>query len=216
MADEEQKPSNTVGTAEAKPAEEKPTGEVDTTVDKPEDGDNVLKPPADNEPEIPVRTSAKSFIDARRSKRLGKIEKPAGEGAVDGDEVDPDDRQVIEQVVDEKLDPLVKAQREQADENELRQVITDHPEFKPYEKLIRKNMVIHTTMPILQLAYAVVGEKLVALGTKKKTEADEEAKEQNLGASTTRKEPDKLPDFLKMSRADFQKYLRQAKGQQVQ
>lgn len=207
----------TGGEGEPKPTEANATGGSQETIEKKEGGDNTPLPPKDgDEPAIPVRQSAQDFIHKRRSDRLAKIEKDKKDTGDEDGEIDPEDRQTIEEVVAEQVSPLVKAQRETADENELRQVLTDHPEFKPFEKAIRKNMTVHTTMPILQLAYAVAGEKLVQIGGKKKADADKDAKDQNLGASTARTEPTgKEPDYSKMSREEFQKHLRKAKGQQI-
>ena len=220
MAEDQNPTSGAEETTEA--TEQTTTGGSQDTVENPEGGDNTQQPQvSDDEPAIPVRKSAKDYINERRSNRLGKVEKtPATAPATDDndddeEELTPTGRKAIDEAVDEKVSPLIKAQREQADEIELRDVLTTHPEFKPYEKLIRKNMAVHTTLPILQLAYAVAGDRLLQLGGKKKAEADQEAKTQNLGASTQKQEPAKDPDYSKMSREDFNKVRNRALGRDM-
>lgn len=202
-------------------AEETPTatttGDKATTVENKEGGDNTQKT-QDGGAEIPVRRSARDYINERRSARLAKQEATKTPTLLDDDEdedeLEPTARKSIAREVSEQVSPLVKAQQDAADEAELRQVLTDHPDFKPFETAIRKNMVVHTSMPVLQLAYAVAGDKLMALGAAQKAKADKDARENNLGASTSRRTPsDGEPDYANMSKEEFEKELAKAKGQ---
>lgn len=177
----------------------------------------AAKPP---EPDFtpPVRRSAKDFIIARKEKQLEKARaatgKDGGDNGNDGgdDTVAKEDKEIIDGRIAEHLQPFEKQLKDNADEQELKDLFVAHPEAKDLEAGIRKYMEHEAYKGVsLEMIYFGLAAKLGKLGpvaAAAKAAADAEAAADVLGGSPRRPQENdgQLPDFSKMSNAEFEKW----------
>lgn len=169
------------------------SGESDTKNkddDKGEDegGDDSKKDDFDDEatPVIPVRKSVAQHIIARKNEKIKKLESKAkadDDGGADDDAGDDDSnlsddaRNEISTEVEKRIKPLQDAIISKADEDELKDLFSEDPNAKKYEKHIKAYMQhesykgVSPTVIYHHLAF----NASKALGAKEKKVADKEA-----------------------------------------
>jgi len=146
---------------------------------EPADGGEGEEPP---EPEkdldlasIPVRQSAAQNIIARKNKQIAKLKSKAEKEEIEEPEADGETD--IEEVINQKLTPVVETLTKQIDEGELRDFFQEEPEAKKYEKRMRVYLShpaykgVHPSVVYHHLAFG--GSQAAAV--KKKAAADLEA-----------------------------------------
>jgi len=155
------------------------------------------------EGEISVtRKSAKEHIIERKEKKIEKLKKKKeGEGDDDeGEELSPEGKMAVGKEVSKQIQPLLKATRQAADEQELTDVLAKYPEAKEMEKELRKymNKPALKTASVEFIFWGLAAKKRELEGKKKK--ADEEAKTSETGGHETRKlDEGDIPDITKLS-----------------
>lgn len=178
--------------------------------DKPEGGEGGEgkggKKPAEadkgsqgkDEPEVRQRKTVKDFIIERKERKIAKLEgktkgeEGSGEGdegdGNDDDEISPEDRKVIAQVVTPMLKPLLEKSLQAEDEAEVQDFLKANPDFKPYEAKARvwMNHPSRRNLPIKSIFYEVAGDDLLKIGAKRGKEADDEAKRAGAGGGNAK------------------------------
>ena len=174
--------------------------------DKEEDDDPVIADPT------PRRSAATHIIERQKEKIKKLEEKPEEDEAAR--EVTTSGQKAIDESVKRQLDPLNTRLRQTSDEQELREILSNKESFPFAKKLeagIRKYMAHPQYEGVsVEFIYAgLVTKSGLIQKEAAKQKADDETEEMNLGGSNTRRPKDeKLPDFSKMSAAEFDEYER--------
>ncbi len=176
-------------------------GEGDADADEGEKGDKKPKKPEDSkedddkEPPVRKRLSVQDHIIGRQHKKLERQRakqqtiEDAGDEDADADaEIDVKDEILIRKVVEPMLAPLVKDKVAAEDDQEVKDFLKDHPDFKPYEAKVRKFMAhpSRQNLPIKSIFYEVAGDDLMKLGAKRKEKADDKARHTQSGGGSNR------------------------------
>ncbi len=159
-----------------------------------------------------VRKSKKDYIIERLQKKANK--KTSEE---DDDEINPNDRKLVEDVVEEKIgntiEELKKITLEQEEEKErvqeeaeVEKFCTENEKFAPYKSKILKFWRHETRrhLPLKTIAYEVAGDDLIMIGAKQQREADKAAKSTSTGSDSKLATIDKT--VAEMSDAEFEEY----------
>lgn len=159
------------------------------------------------EEEAPVRRSAalKNEDFARiRIATKGKKETKEDEDDV---ELTPKARSAIRQ----ELSPVIDTLKKQADDLELREYLSEHPEKKKFEKAIRNRMEKWSTTPVSEIGKTVGDNEVIEDRNAKREQAREKAQGKKLSGSSSRAQETKLP-----TEADHKEiYARMKKGEQL-
>jgi len=104
------------------------------------------------------------------------------------DEIDPRDKEVVKEIVQDAIKPLVERQMKEEDEKELNGFLSENPDFKPFEKKIRRFMAhpSRAHLPIKTIAYEVAGDKLLSIGARRAREADADGQQTEGAGSSSR------------------------------
>lgn len=200
-------------TSEEKPKEEEPKGESDKG--NPEDeGDKEDKGDSEDKNTPPTRKKSKKdhILD-----RFAKREEKRKSETENDDEINPNDRKLVEDVVEEKFGDTVEElktltlEREEEkdklqDEAELNEFCSEHKEFAPYKEKIAKFWKDDSRkhLPLKAVAYEVAGDDLIMLGARKQKDADKKASFTTTGSDSKEETVEKT--VLEMTDAEFEKY----------
>jgi hypothetical protein len=199
-------------------------GGSDNDQDKNEDGDDAdkgqdndkskKKEDSDDDKEPPVRKSPSDFYKARQARKAAKENQSTSkknnddEDNKDGDDdIAPEDEEIINKVVDKKLQPLIDQATTAADAQEAKDFFSESPEFKPFKAKIMK-WWSHPTrrhLPLSTVALEAVGYKnLIKIGAQRHQDADDKAKKLNSGGGNSPKGTGGKKSFADMTDAEFQ------------
>jgi len=170
----------------------------------------------DKEPAVRARKTAKDFIIERQARKIEKLKKEEGSGKSDEEnegedesdgDVDPEDEKVIAKVASKILAPIFEERIQAEDKAEVQEFISAHPEFKPYEARVMRDMKhpSRRAVPIEDLFYAAAGPDLIKIGAKKAKEAEDEAARSGTGGGSARSDEGQTPDWANMGKEDFEK-----------
>ena len=170
----------------------------DSDDDEEDNSDSDLGDDTD-EPEIPVRRSAASHIIKRKNETIKKLRrkddvdddsnKPSDE--LDEDDDDFEEKQTegdVAKEVKKQIDPIVKNFASQADEEELKDLLSSEPTSKKYEKRIRAYMKhpSWSQVPPMAIYQHLAFGDAQAIGAHKKKVADTEAGHTKSGGRSVR------------------------------
>ncbi len=174
-------------------------------------------------PEIPVRKSNAQFIIERKNKKIKKLESKADDGADDDKGDTPEDEEddsglsedaskAIAKEVETKIKPLQDILVSKANEEELKDLFTSTPEAKKYENHIKAYLQhdAYKNVPPDVIYHHLAFNQALAIGAKKKTVADKEAKQSKNGGrglppKNTVGDLPSAEDIAEMSEEDFAK-----------
>jgi len=121
---------------------------------------------------------------AKADKSANKSGKSADNDADDeGDDGKGGKQNDVAKEVSKQLAPFLKQQQEQEINGEIQEFLGSNPDFKPFEAKVRK-WAMHPSrqnVPVKSIFYEVAGDKLLALGAKRKAAADAKAKKTRTG-----------------------------------
>jgi hypothetical protein len=194
-----------------------------------EDGAEGEENQGDDDEEPPVRKkTAKDYIIERKNKKIEKLKNKKDDGEEDDgdsdedDDVSPEDEKVVDKIIQKKygdkfakLDQANKAAEEAKDQGELKQFLTDNPNFKPFEKKIWKHWQhpSRNHLPLSDVVYAVAGPQLLKLGAKLGAQADNKARKTSSGGNSARNAGGKI-DYSSMTDAEFDAHVEKVKQRQ--
>lgn len=205
--DEEEKTSEKL---ESKESEEKESEEESEKTKELSEEEELEKEP-EKEPEEPKKRFPKKE-QTTEDKKLGyefrQWKKRKLEGTLDEEEFEEEEKPVTRKELDELLE---KKDRETASERMVQEFLSENPDFRKYEKTIRKyvNDPDYSNVPIGFIASGIVGENLddeANLRADLKRKADEESEKTKSGGSTKRGVPGKKKSIWDMSKDEFEEY----------
>lgn len=122
-----------------------------------------------------------------RSSGSESAKKVAKTGEED-DDILPEDRKVIDKVVNEALNPILRQVQEQRDQVELANFLSANSEYGKYRSKIEVYMKhpAYQNIPIKNIAMIVAGNDLQKIGAQKEREAQAAANATKGGGSTAR------------------------------
>lgn len=139
---------------------------------------------------------------------LGTTSEDTTEDTTD-DELNPDDAKLIKKTIQKEIAPIQDTLQKQAIEGELQAVLTQNPEYKDYEKEIRKYVThpnrlkfIKQGLPVKTVVAEAIEPHLQEIGAKKKEIADAKAAATSNGTNAAAPAETQAPDFGKMSNKD--------------
>jgi hypothetical protein len=192
---------------ESEEVEKKETEETEEEVEKtiPQKEEDE-----DDEPKKRFPVKEQTAEEKRLAYKLRQAEKLLREKAPDEDVdlEDEDEKPVTRKELNELLE---KKDKESASEKMLQEFLSDNPDFKKYEKKIRKhvNDPDYANVPIGFIASGIVGENLDAEANERaeaKTKADAEAAKTKSGGSVRRGIPGKKKNVWDMSKEEFEEH----------
>lgn len=157
--------------------------------------------------DAPVRRSSalknEDFARIRVASK-GKKEKTESE---DDDEVEltPKARAAIRS----ELSPVIETLKKQADDLELREYLSSHPEKAKFEKAIRNRMEKWPSTPVSEIGKTVGSEEVIEDRNEKREQAKEKASGKRLGGTSNRAQEAKLP--TEADHAEIYKQMKQGK-----
>lgn len=161
----------------------------------------------DDDAPAPVRKSAAYFVGKRQGIKEGR-EKAKNEDVKEDDvELTSQAREAIRK----ELEPIVAGMKESADDIEVREYLSGHPEHAKYEKAIRRRMDAWKEVPVSEIAKTVAFGEEAPKRAEKKQEAEARAKGRNLGGSSGRAEEATLP----AAKDHAEIYKRMQRGEQL-
>lgn len=140
-------------------------------------------------PPVRKQLTPKDYIIQRKQKKIEKLEGvKGGDEGVEDDGILPEDEAIIDKVVSKRIAPLVKQTVDIADEREIKDFLSDNPEFKPFEAKARRWIKDPSRqhLPVSTVFYEVAGKKLFKIGAERQKKADEEAANTQTGGGSTR------------------------------
>lgn len=173
---------NTNTTSESEDASKDTSEETKGNEPKETKEEPKEEPKEEEKDEPKIRKSKKDYIIERLRNKANK------QKSDEDDEVNPRDKKLVEDVVDEKigskLEELEKIAIEKEEERELLQdmkeldeFISKNEQFKPYQDKILKwwQHPTRKNLPLKAVAYEVAGDDLIALGAERERKASKEA-----------------------------------------
>jgi hypothetical protein len=187
-----------------------------TTTDQQDAGDVAPStdvqdnlPPADDneEPITRERLSKRDYIIGRQKAKLAKEQAKATEirdEDIDYDNVTPEDEALISKVVAKRFAPIIEKSLAAEDDMEINQFLTENPDFKEFEAKARRYMQHESRrhLPIKSIFYEIAGDKLMKIGAERAKQADQRAKESQVGGGSTRTDIGK-PDVWSLTPEQF-------------
>lgn len=142
-----------------------------------------------------------------------------GNNNADDDDIDEDDEKAIKKVVSKELQSVTKELNDFKEERfkatvdkDLNKILTDNPEYKPYEARIRRFVnhenrigLIKRGLPVNTVVLEAVAPYLQKIGAQKAKVADEKAKNLKTEGQQKGGTPTAKPDFKNMSVAEIEK-----------
>lgn len=143
----------------------------------------------DEDKEPPTRKRPIDFIKQRienRKAKQGGDNKSKSDGKTEDnedDDIDPADEKTVGKIVESYLKPIAEKEAQAQDNQEIKDFLTENPDFKPYEAKARKYMShpSRKDVPIKEIFYGVAGADLLKIGAKRAKIADNEAKKTKSG-----------------------------------
>lgn len=185
-------------TATGTESEEQGTSDTDDeSINKQDDEDNDEDNKSESEPAPIVDEEPKTrkrnidFIKERQQKKADKVRDIKDDFLDDEDEdedyMDPDEKKAIARHVNRILDPILKKQMQDEDNQEIDSFIKQNPDFSPYIDKVKKfsQHESRKNLPIQSLFYEVAGPDLLRLGAKRAKKAGDEAKDSTAGGGTS-------------------------------
>jgi hypothetical protein len=199
-----EEPSGTGGDAAAAGA----AGEGDQGTDQQGDAAEGQQP-KQNIPEEPPERKA-FFIGMRKGKQQARQQQgDAQQGGNDPyAEYDPNDLEVVDQRVQEHIQPYAEQLQQQQVERDVEDFVQQNPEFQPYKDTVR-NWAMHESrknLPVSSIFYEVAGQDLLNIGAQRARSSD--AQKMETGGSSghsTRNEP-AAKNPSEMTSAEFEQY----------
>lgn len=193
--------------------EEKPS-EEEGGENPPEKGEKEEKKEEEEIDEEPKKRFPKEKEDSRLGYRYRQLEKENKRlrelsGGADTDNEDDEDSKPITRR--ELKDMLDQNKKELSSETMLQQFLSENPDYRKYEKTMRKyvNDADYSNIPIGFIASGIAGEHLDEEADKRanlKREADNEANRTKSPGSTKRSVPGKKGSVWDMSKEDFEEH----------
>lgn len=133
------------------------------------------------------------------------------------EEAAPEDQAIISKEVSRQTEPLVKKLQRQADENEVRTFIVDHPEYKKYQQEIfaYRTHEAYARVPVEKIAAMVAADELMKIGADKVRAANLKSKGSGGGGNGNRKEPGEGKDWSKASDREVLEHAQEISHQQT-
>lgn len=172
-------------------------------------------------PEIPVRNSAIQHILARKDKKIAKLKSKVDDDGGDGDDDGSDDdsplnddaQEAINKQVSKAVAPLIDKIASEADEKELKDLVSAEPDAAKYLNHIKayRGHEAYKAVPASVIYHHLAFKKAAQIGAKKKEAADLEAGQSKGGGRNTTVDTTNSGDFpspqeiSEMSEADFAK-----------
>jgi hypothetical protein len=190
----------------------------DKNVQPPKDGTPPTDPPA-TPPADPPKDGAPTVKDDDVPPVSTPPTPPADPSGDDGKKDDPPSDDAIRKVVKSEMAPVADSLHTQRIENEIQKILTENPEYKPYEKRIR-NFVTHENrkglikqgLPVQAVVVEAVAPYMQEIGAARAKAADEKAdKTKSAGSSTTPTETPEV-DLSKMKNVDVTNMSEQIKS----
>lgn len=191
--------------------ESKESEEVEKSEETEEEVEKTIpQKEEDDEPKKRFPVKEQTAEEKRLAYKLRQAEKLLREKASDED-VDLEDEEEKPVTRKELNELLERKDRESASEKMLQEFLTDNPDFKKYEKKIRKhvNDPDYANVPIGFIASGIVGENLDAEANERaeaKRKADTEAAKTKSGGSVRRGIPGKKKSVWDMSKEEFEEH----------
>ncbi len=164
------------------------------------------------EPEVRKRDK-KDFIIERLQKKKeklqSKVKEDEGEEEEDEDLKDykPEDVSAVEKIIDKKLGPISQKVNAEEGRAEVNDFLEAKPDYKPYKSKMLKYRLhpAYEQVPIENIASIVAGNDLQKLGAQKAAEAEEEAKQAQMGGGSARGKTGEKKGVWDMSSEEFGK-----------
>ncbi len=180
----------------------------------------------DDGQEPAVRKKSKSNIDYilnRKNKKIEKLKEESNkkkeseeEGDDNEDDVDPEDREVVSKIIKDEiapvLNPLLEERAKAEDDLEVNNFLNEFPQFKPFEARARRFMQhpSRKNLPIATIFMEAAGpENVLKIGAKMKNQADEKAKEGQMGGGNSKPSGEKK--VSEMSNEEFAEHVKKVK-----
>ena len=220
MPEEEKDVEGKTTETESEETEEKESEETEKTKEQPSEEKEEEKEPEEDEDEEPKKRFPTKQTNEERAteyqlrkdrewkdmkERLKRLElKDSNDDFSDEEDDKPVSRRELEEILGRK-------DRETASERMLDEFLSENPDYKKYEKKIRKyvNDPDYANVPIGFIAAGIVGENIDDEANERaelKRKADEEAAKTKTGGSTKRGIPGKKKSVWDMSKEEFEQY----------
>lgn len=161
----------------------------------------------DEEPVVRERLSKRDYIIGRQKAKLAKEQAKATEirdEDIDYNNVTPEDEALISKVVAKRFAPIIEKSLAAEDEVEIKEFLTNNPDFAPFEAKARKFMQHESRrhLPIKTIFYEVAGDHLLKIGAERERQAETKARASQTGGGSVRTAAGK-PDVWKLSPDEF-------------
>lgn len=123
------------------------------------------------------KDKAAKAAQSKKSKDTGSDEDDASDEDTDED-LSPEDAAAIDKRIAKHLEPFKKQAAEQEVEAEIATFLQSNPDFKPFAAKA-KRWAMHPSranVPVKSIFYEIAGDKLIAIGAKRRAEADAKAR----------------------------------------
>lgn len=170
------------------------------------------------EPVVRRPKTAKDYIIERKQRQLDKAKKAeekSEDKADDGDkndaddaddEIAPEDEQLVEKIVDKKLEPLLEERRKAEDDSAIKDYLAENPELKPFEAKVRRFMKHESRahLPVGTIFLEAAGSDFfMKMGAKRAQKAADEAKKGGTGGGGSNRNIAEPKRVSEMSDAEF-------------
>lgn len=199
--------------------EEEEGNEQDPDVTKKisKDGGHDEDDDDDKEEEVTTRNgkTAKDFIIQRQQRKAEKkVEKKEDDD--DDGALTEDSKSAVDKLVNERLSPIEASLRNSQEDTEIKEIISNNPEFAEVEKTARK-YAKHEAYKDVSLKLIFKGlmyDKAERSGALKYKNALRKSNRSHLGGSSNRNRGNKEPDYKNMSDEEFDKVQRKTLEEQ--
>ena len=190
----------------------------DTNIETNENGDNKGDENKDTtQDDDKIEEKDPELEDAIEDNKKGDDKDTEDLDALDGDKI----KNYVDKKIKEGTAEVNEKLFKQTVESKIDKLIANNPDYKPFEKEIKKwvfhenrMVLIKRGMPVATAALEVMAPRLQRLGAKKEREANKEAKDTQGKGSSTPANAGKgsTPDFSKMSPDEITKIAEQVKN----
>lgn len=134
-----------------------------------------------------------------------------------GEDVDPDDVQVISKVVEKQTASVRQALQDAQDQTEINNYIKDNPEMEKYKPVIEKYLKhpVYSQIPVKNIGAMIASDDLLKIGAKKEREAQARADATRQTGTQVRTPQGGKKDWTKVSKDEFEAQKRRILGQQM-
>lgn len=167
----------------------------------------------DDEPKTRRQSKEDNKFFARRrvaGKRANKGKSDKDDKPDDEDDADDggDDSNDIDQRIQKHLEPITKRIEQEEDDRDISDFLKENPEFKSYEKKVRKyaSHPSRKDIPIDELFYSVAGKDILKLGAKRARKSDAEAGQNKSGGGSSTRTAPSGKSVKDMDSKEFEEY----------